>query len=143
MNNPTRTEKLFWALGLGCLFFLIYGGTNYLSAGLEGLPSLYLPWEEKIPFIPWTIVPYMSLDLFFIISFFWIRDRRELYGHAGRIGMALGISCILFMLYPMQFGFVRPETSGLFGWLFNILSVDLPYNQCPSQIGRASCRERV
>ncbi len=130
--NPSKKEKLVWALGLGCLFLLVYGGTNTLSANLNGLPSLYLPWEENIPFISWTIIPYMSLDIFFIASFFWIKDRRELYGHAGRILMAIGISCALFILHPMQFGFVRPETSGLVGGLFNILSVDLPYNQCPS-----------
>ncbi|MCP3662291.1 MAG: hypothetical protein GY696_07310 [Gammaproteobacteria bacterium] len=130
--NPTNKEKLFWALGLGCLFLLVYGGTNTLSANLNGLPSLYLPWEEKIPFLSWMIIPYMSLDIFFIASFFWIKDRRELYGHAGRILIAIGISCALFILYPMQFGFVRPEASGLVGGLFNILSVDLPYNQCPS-----------
>ncbi|WP_275099381.1 dual specificity protein phosphatase family protein [Sedimenticola hydrogenitrophicus] len=130
--TPTHWEKLFWALGLGGLFFLVYGTTNSLSAELNGLPSLYLPWEERIPFLGWTILPYLSLDIFFILSFFWLRDRRELYGHAGRILLALGISCLLFLLQPMQFGFVRPETSGWVGGLFNLLTLDLPYNQCPS-----------
>lgn len=130
--TPSRRERLFWALALGALFFLVYGTTNRLSAGLNGLPSLYLPWEEGIPFLGWTILPYMSLDLFFVLGFFWCRDRRELYGHAGRIMLALGISCLLFLWQPLQFGFVRPETGGWVGQLFSLLALDLPYNQCPS-----------
>ncbi len=128
----TAKEKMFWALGLGGLFFLAYGGTNYVSAGLEGLPSLYMPWEREIPFIDWMIIPYMSLDVFFVASLFLTVDRRELLGHAGRILMALIVSCALFLIYPMQFGFTRPDTSGLYGWLFTVLAADLPYNQCPS-----------
>ncbi len=131
-DTPTQREKLFWALALGGLFFLVYGGSNSLSAELDGLPSLYLPWESRIPFLSWTIVPYLSLDLFFVLSFLWVRDRRELHGHAGRILLALGISCLLFLLHPLQFGFVRPEAGGLFGRLLDLLAFDLPYNQCPS-----------
>ncbi len=54
LHNPTRREKFVWTLGLGGLFLLIYGGTKHLSAGLQGLVSLYLPWETDIPFVPWT-----------------------------------------------------------------------------------------
>ncbi len=132
MAPLARRTQLAWALGLGALFFLVYGPVNAWSATLGPLPSLALPWEQRIPFVPWAVVPYTSLDLFFLLSFLQLRDRTELHRHALRLGVTILVSAALFLAFPLRFGLTRPETTGLPGLLFSALALDLPYNQCPS-----------
>lgn len=132
MSSLERQTQLIWALGMGALFFLIYGPVNVFTATRGAVPSLAMPWEHHIPFLPWFIVPYVSLDLFFVLSFFQLNNRTELHRHALRLGTAILVSAGLFLTYPMQFEFQRPETTGLPHLLFDALSLDLPYNQCPS-----------
>lgn len=132
-----KTQAALLALGLGALFFLVYIPLNHWSASLGAVPSLYMPWEPQIPFVADMIWPYMSLDLFFVLSFFLIRDKFALFAHSKRIAAAILISGLLFWLYPLQFGWPRPEAAlQLSGnWslaMFELLSLDLPYNQFPS-----------
>lgn len=132
MPSLDRYTQLIWALGMGALFFLVYGQVNAFTETRGALPRLAMPWEHHIPFIPWFIVPYISLDIFFVLSFFQLKNRTELHRHTLRLGTAILVSAGLFLIYPMQFGSPRPSSSGLPHLLFEALSLDLPYNQCPS-----------
>jgi membrane-associated phospholipid phosphatase len=125
-------ESLLWVSLTGALFFLAYGATNAYTATRDAVPSLFLPWEYLIPFVDWMIVPYMSIDLLFAVAFFLCRDRETLHRLGARVVFAVLVSTICFLLVPLQFGFERPETAGLPGLLFNVLALDLPYNQFPS-----------
>ncbi len=59
--------------------------------------------------------------------------RAELDAHAKRLLAATLISVAGFLLFPLQFSFARPETSGFNGMLFDILTgFDKPFNQAPS-----------
>jgi membrane-associated phospholipid phosphatase len=45
----------------------------------------------------------------------------------------LAVSLVCFALIPMRYTFMRPETSGLTGLLFDALNAfDMPYNRAPS-----------
>jgi membrane-associated phospholipid phosphatase len=90
-------------------------------------------WEYSIPFLPWTIVPYWSIDAFYGLSLLLCRTRAELDAHARRLLTAQIIAVTCFVLFPLRLAFGRPETTGLAGFLFDSLtSFDQPFNQAPS-----------
>ena len=122
-----------WLAVLGPFFFLSYGFANWWTARLPHVGTVVFGWERHIPFVPWTIVPYMSLDAFYAASLFLCATRAELDTHARRLLAASIISVAGFLLFPLQFSFVRPVTSGFSGALFDVLmGFDKPYNQAPS-----------
>lgn len=122
-----------WLLFLGPFFFLSYGYANRLAAERAVADSLFFPWETTIPFLPWTILPYWSIDLFYGLSFLCCRDARAVDRHALRLLTAQLISVACFLAFPLRFAFERPAADGLFGALFDALtSFDQPYNQAPS-----------
>ena len=79
------------------------------------------------------VIPYMSIDLFFVAAPFLCRDRRELATFSRRITLAILVGGACFLLMPLKLGHERPRVDGwlgaLFGWFF---AADLPYNLCPS-----------
>ncbi len=122
-----------WLALLGPLFFVVYGWCNAVSAHRAHVGSFFFAWERQIPFVPWMIVPYVSIDLFFAGSFFLCRDRAQLRVHAARIGLAILISAAAFLLCPLRYGWPRPVVGGWLGVLFAPLNtLDQPYNLCPS-----------
>lgn len=122
-----------WLLLLGPLFFATYGYANSVAAARADVPSLAFAWERAIPFWAWTIVPYWSIDLFYGVSLFVCRDRRELDTQALRLLTAQAVAVGCFLLWPLRYSFARPDTDGAFGWMFDVLlGFDKPYNQAPS-----------
>lgn len=131
-GRPTLQAAL-WLVFLGPFFFLSYGYANHYSSALPLVGSFVYGWEQDLPFWPWTILPYMSIDVFYAISLFVCASRAELRTHAARLLAATLVSVAFFLLFPLRFSFPRPATSGLNGWLFNLLTgFDLPFNQAPS-----------
>jgi hypothetical protein len=122
-----------WLLFLGPWFFLTYGLCNQVAARLDFVPSYYAGWERAIPFLPWLLLPYWTIDGFYAASLFMARDRAELDVLGRRLALATLISCIGFLLFPLRFAFERPEVSGFNGWLLTRLTdFDKPFNQAPS-----------
>jgi hypothetical protein len=122
-----------WLALLAPLFFVSYGLSNRLAASRDDVPSVVFGWEHQIPFIPWTIIPYWSIDLLYAVALFVFGSRKELRRLAHRLILAQLIAVVCFLAYPLRFTFSRPETDGFPGWLFQMLSgFDLPYNQAPS-----------
>ncbi|MCH2547735.1 MAG: phosphatase PAP2/dual specificity phosphatase family protein [Alphaproteobacteria bacterium] len=131
--SSLKKEAMLWLALLGPLFFGAYGFTNWYSASLPEVNQFYFGWEQNIPVVPWMIVPYMSIDLFFAGALFLCVTRQELHGHVKRVAFAISVSAACFLLYPMQFSFPRPEVDGFYGVLFDVLyGFDQPFNQAPS-----------
>lgn len=118
---------------LSVLFLVVYSSTNWLTAQRSDVGTWYYEWERFIPFVPLMIVPYMSIDLFFVAAPFLCRNRRELATFSRRIALAILVAGTLFLVMPLKLGHERPQIDGwlgaLFGWFF---AADLPYNLCPS-----------
>lgn len=130
---PFWRRSLAWLLLLGPFFFLSYGYSNQLAAAKAIDQSIVFAWERHIPFLPWTIVPYWSIDLLYGLSFLLCRTRLEVDRHALRLLTAQIISVACFIFFPLHFAFERPQVGGFFGALFDaLMDFDKPYNQAPS-----------
>lgn len=131
--RPGFTKAIAVSAGLSLLFLVVYGGCNWITSQRSGVGALNFQWEHFIPFVPLMILPYMSIDLFFISAPFFCRDDRELSIFARRVAAAIVISGICFLLFPFRFAFARPHTGGWLGALFDwFRGMDGPYNQLPS-----------
>ena len=127
----TFKERLVWTLYLGTLFFLLYGSANQFASLNAPHPSIIFGWEHQIPFIDIFIFPYMSSDILFVIALMLPQKRFELRVLSVRIALVILFSCLIFILFPLAFSFEKPNPTH-YGWLFTLLSADLPYNQLPS-----------
>jgi len=126
-------RALLWLAVCGGLFYLGYGFANWAASQHDAVGSIRYAWEQGIPFLPWTIIPYWSIDLFYALGFFLCADAAELQRLVGRILTAQLVAVVCFLAFPLQLAVVKPETAGLAGFLFTALgSFDRPYNQAPS-----------
>lgn len=122
-----------WLAFLGPFFFASYGFATWWTARRADVGHVVFDWEHAIPFVPWTIVPYWSIDVLYGISLFLCTTRAELDRHALRLFTAQVISVSAFLLYPLRFTFDRPDVGGVYGAMFDVLgSFDRPFNQAPS-----------
>lgn len=121
------------SLLLSLLFLVVYGGSNWISSLRTDVGTGYFEWERLIPFVPLMIVPYMSIDAFFVGAPFLCRTRRELDVLARRIGLAILAAGACFLLFPLRFGFERPPVGGWLGAVFDgFRALDHPFNLVPS-----------
>ena len=132
------TVKLRWAalrttLLLSVLFLVAYGVTNWFTASREVSRVWMYERERNIPFVPLMIIPYMSIDLFFIAAPFLCRDRAELRLFARRVMLTVVVACTVFLLLPLKMGVDRPAADGWLGAIFDwFRSMDQPHNLFPS-----------
>ncbi|AOJ74522.1 phosphatase PAP2/dual specificity phosphatase family protein [Burkholderia ubonensis] len=125
--------RLRWLAVMGAVFFSTYGFANWLAARRAAVPTFAFGWEHAIPFVPWTIVPYWSIDLLYALSFFFWTRRDDLLDHVKRLLTVQLISVACFIAWPLRFGFERPDAGGVAGALFTLLmGFDKPFNQAPS-----------
>ncbi|GAB2178371.1 phosphatase PAP2/dual specificity phosphatase family protein [Dongia sp. agr-C8] len=130
-REPARA--LSWLVICGALFIAGYGAANLLATQHGEAHSIRFAWEQGIPFLPWTILPYWSFDLFYPLAFFICADAAELQRHVRRILTAQLVAVICFLAFPLQLDLAKPTTEGLPGLLFAALgSFDRPYNTAPS-----------
>jgi predicted protein tyrosine phosphatase len=115
------------------LFLIVYGACNWITARRSGVGVFYFQWEHSIPFVPFMVLPYMSIDLFFVAAPFLCRTDRELLTFSRRVTAAILIAGICFLLFPLRFAFPRPHANGWIGAIFDwFRGIDAPYNLFPS-----------
>ena len=121
------------AAALSLLFVVVYSTTNYLASLQANVGTWYYAWEMQIPFVPLMILPYMSIDIFFVIAPFLCRDRQELAIFNKRVVVLILVSGTVFYLYPLRLAYAREPVAGWLGMIFNpFVQMDQPYNLLPS-----------
>ena len=133
MARIRRSFQFAASIGLSALFLVVYGWCNWFTAQRANVPTLFFQWERSIPFVPLMIVPYMSIDLFFVGAPFLCRTNRELATLSKRIAVSILIAGACFLLFPLRFAFERPRAAGWLGAMFDwFRTMDQPYNLLPS-----------
>ena len=128
-----RSRALAVSVALSVLFLIVYGGCNWITARRSNVPTLFFWWEIAIPFVPFFILPYMSIDLFFVAAPFLCRTNRELSVLTKRITVSIAVAGICFLLFPLRFAFPRPHAEGWLGAIFDwFRAMDAPFNLLPS-----------
>ena len=119
--------------GLIAFFFATYIFSSWISTLRQDVPSIVFGWEHRIPFLPWTILPYWSTDPIYVLSAFLFATRAELAIHCKRLLAVQVISVTVFLLFPLKFSFGRPWTTGLWSWMFAVRTgIDPQFNEAPS-----------
>lgn len=121
------------SIGLSILFLVVYSSCNWITSHRGNVGIFYFEWERRIPFVPFMILPYMSIDLFFVAAPFLCVTERELRIFSQRIICAILTSGTCFLLFPLRFAFPRPHAGGWLGAFFDwFRGMDAPYNLLPS-----------
>jgi membrane-associated phospholipid phosphatase/predicted protein tyrosine phosphatase len=133
VNRPAKSAAAATAAGLSLLFVVVYGGCNWITSQRSDVTTWYYAWERFIPFVPMMIVPYMSIDLFFVAAPFVCRSCVELRILVQRITFAILVAGVFFLFVPLQLAVERPQAQGLVGAIFTFLhGLDQPHNLFPS-----------
>lgn len=128
---PTNV-RLLHLITISAIFIVAYALSNQWTAQRADIGQGVFEFERAISFVPWTIVPYLSVMGFYAASFF-VGDRAALDRHARLVLVNLALSLVCYALFPLRFQFERPMPDGVCEWLFELLSAcDLPYNRAPS-----------
>ena len=131
--HVSRLKAFTVSAGLSVLFLIVYIGCNWITGQRGQVGSLYFQWERAIPFVPFMILPYMSIDLFFIAAPFFCRTDEELRVFSRRVVAAILIAGLCFLLFPLRFAFPRPHAGGWLGAIFDwFRGMDSPFNLLPS-----------
>jgi len=127
-------HKIYAMLLCSVVFMVVYNYTAWHVSSLEKVPSFVFDFEKHIPFLPWTIIPYMTSGLFFCSIFFFCNAKEQLKVLTQRMLFVTIIAGICFLLFPLKFSLQRPEVNNsIFGYSFQFLTTfDSPFNQAPS-----------
>lgn len=135
INKRATIKDKLWGLCISYVIFLIlYNLSGWYASNTEGVGSFVFDFEHNIPFLPWMIVPYMSSGVLFIGVFFLCSYQDELVLLIKRINFITIVSGLFFILLPLRFSFIKPETDNpALGFLYQFLNTwDTNYNQAPS-----------
>jgi len=133
VSRPSKLSAAANSALLSLLFVIVYGSCSWITAHRSDVGTWYYAWERYIPFVPILIVPYMSIDLFFVCGPFLCQSRDELRVLAQRTTFAILVAGACFLLIPLRLSAVRPQPHDWTAVIFNFLhGFDQPYNLFPS-----------
>jgi membrane-associated phospholipid phosphatase len=133
VSKPSKVYAAMTSAALSLSFLIVYGGCGWITAHRSDIGTWFYSWESFIPFVPLMIIPYMSINLFFVGGPFLCQSRNELRVLAQRIMFAILVAGACFLLIPLRLSTGRPQPNDWAGAIFRFLHIfDQPYNLFPS-----------
>jgi membrane-associated phospholipid phosphatase len=138
MNAVTTDEKnRYFAVSLFLMLLsnrIIFPVGHILTLGAHHW-NLSLPIDAQIPFIPWTVLIYNGINLWWLFIYWLIahRNRREADRFFCTQLLAKAVSFLFFIFLPT--GITRPELQGDTVWIIllrMLYAADTPDNLFPS-----------
>ncbi len=127
------SRRIAAAAGLSAYFLAVYPACLWVAGRRSAVPSFYFAWERHVPFVPLSIVPYLSVDLFFVTAPLLVTTVGALRAYVARVAVAIAVAAACFLAVPLRFAFDRPPLTGAVGYVFErFAAVDRPFNTLPS-----------
>lgn len=130
-----KMNEQMWALVIFSLVFAaVYKLALWYAAGLGHVSSFVFSFEKYIPFLPWTVIPYLSSAAFFVVAFLLIKSKESLRIFLKRVLLMTILAGIFFVFMPLQFSYEKPSVENpiLKAGFWLIEDMDDRYNQSPS-----------
>lgn len=103
--------KKWWHVLFILYFFIHFPCFSYLEATITTEYNLiYCPLDDMIPFCEYFIIPYYFWFLFVSIAcvYFFFRSQKESICMYSYLVIGMGLSLIIFRLFPSGLGDIRP-----------------------------------
>lgn len=135
-NRPDREIIIVfwkWVAIVLSIFLVMYLTANQLASQNQNRYEMYMDWELSIPLVPWMIVVYLSYVGVFLLLPFIMKSGYSIICLAYGFLAAILASTFVFVIFPGELGYDRPEYIPGFDLLFQTLyEVDKPHNLYPS-----------
>src|SRR4029077_14920859 len=95
--HVSRLKAFTVSAELSILFLVVYSGCNWITGQRSQVGSFYFQWERAMPFVPFMILPFMSIDLFSIAALFLCQTEEELRIFSRRVTAAILIAGLCFL----------------------------------------------
>lgn len=124
---------LFVCAAVALSFAVIYGGASALSAVVPWRVRVDLPFEQSIPFLPWSAVVYLSMNLLLLVAPFVLKDARRLAAFGALLILQMLIAAPFFVLLPVADVFGPRVVEGAAAPFFRLAdTMNLERNYLPS-----------
>jgi membrane-associated phospholipid phosphatase len=131
-RRPHLRSAAIWGFAVLVVFWVVYGGTDYLAAG-RVLRRVHFDWELGVPFVPAMTLFYLSMYGLFLLAPFLLRSEQQLRALAYALSAAVLAAGIGFLLWPAVPAYPNPENLGRWTGLFQFADqLNLRHNMIPS-----------
>jgi membrane-associated phospholipid phosphatase len=120
------------SLQITFLFCVGYGFSNWLATQRSDTYQFWMNWELMIPFIPWTVLIYFSLNMLLILPLFTLEaEKIKNLGKSMRLATVIAVT--VFLIFPAHIAFHRITDTPFWGPFYKFLfSLDNTANTMPS-----------
>jgi membrane-associated phospholipid phosphatase len=114
------------------LWVVVYGGADLITGRTQRY-RVHFNWELDIPFVPATVLAYLSLNVLFLLTPFVLRDRRALDAFGLALAGEIVVAGLCFLIFPAELAFDPSEDAGRWTSMLNVArTVAMRYNLVPS-----------
>src|SRR6056297_2155954 len=100
-RRPAPALDFLWlACAVSVWFLFVYGSCDWITKQHSYRVPLAMAWEQQIPFVPVSVLGYLSLYPLFLLVPFVLRERGQLRSFAHALLVLITLAGIGFLLFP-------------------------------------------